>query len=111
MIMVIIDNLQRMAIELKSADEALKKISHYKVNRKIYEMMRTIEHSDIAYYAQLNTLVLNGKPVFIDDELEDGIATYQQKELEHNELIDIYSPSMVTIMPSRIKPIVLSGII
>jgi len=66
--------------------------------------MKNIEHSNIIYHAQIDTLVLNGKPVFIDNELQDGIATYKHKEPESNEPINLYSPNMMTVRPIRVTP-------
>lgn len=109
--MTTIDDLQRMALELESVDKALKRVSHYKVNRKIYELMKTIEYSDIIYHPKLDALVLNGKPVFIDDKLEDGIATYNHKETESKEPINLYIASTMMAKTRPIRPISFVGAI
>lgn len=109
--MVTIEDLHKMALELRSVDDALKKVSHYKVNRKIYDFMKTLEHEDIIYHAGFDALLLNKKPVYIDDSLEDGIATYKHKEESDNELINIYTSNMPMVVPRLVQPIVLSGII
>lgn len=103
--MTTIDELQRMALELEPANKALKKVSHYKVNRKIYELMKNTEHDGIVYHARFDALLLNGKPVFIDKDLEDGIATYNHKETNDNKTINLYSANMLTVRPRPIEPI------
>ena len=103
--MTTIDDLQTIASQLESADKALEKVSHYKVNRKIYELMKNAEYSSIVYHARLDALLLNGKPVFIDEDLKDGIATYERKELEVFEPLDFYNVHLMTVKPMPVRPI------
>lgn len=105
------NDMPRFGCVLDPLDEPLQKTSHYEVNRKIYELMKNAKHEDIAYYAQVDTLVLNGKPVFIDNELEDGIATYQRKESEPIKVVNIYSANKILVGPRRIEPISFIGLI
>lgn len=109
--MTTIDELQRMALKLEDANKALKKVSHYKVNRKIYELMKNTEYNSIVYHARFDALLLNGKPVFIDEDLEDGIATYNHKESDGNKPIGIYNASVMTVRPRPIEPIAFIDVI
>lgn len=109
--MVTIDDLEKMALELRSFDDGLKKISHYKVNQKTYKLMKTIDSSGIVYHAEIDALLLNGKPVLIDNELEDGIATYQRKESESIKAVNIYSSNKILVKPRRIEPVGLISLI
>ena len=100
-----------MSLELDAVNKALEKVSHYKVNQKIYELMKTIDIGGIVYHARLDALLLNGKPVFIDNDLEDGIATYQRKESKPNKVINIYSANKILVRPRRIEPIAFIDVI
>ena len=109
--MITINDLQRMALELNAVNKALEKVSHYKVNQKIYELMKTIDNGGIVYHARLDALLLNGKPVFIDNDMEDGIATYQRKESEDNKPINFYNANIMTVRPRPIEPIAFIDVI
>ena len=109
--MITINDLQRMALELDSVNKALEKVSHYKVNRKIYDIMKAVDNSDVVYHAGFDALLLNGKPVFIDNELEDGISIYEHKELENNKIINTFIANMMTVRPVTIRPITLISVI
>ena len=100
-----------MALELESINTALEKISHYKVNRKIYDLMKTIDNVDIIYRAEFDALLLNGKPVFVDNELKDGIDTYEYKEPEINKPINTFDANIIAVRPLPIRPITIIGLI
>ena len=106
-----LDDLQRIALGLNPISEELKQTSHYKVNCKVYELMKPIKHSGIVYHPDFDIITLYGKPVFIDEDLEDGIATYKHEEPEVFEPVDFYNVHLMTVRPMPVSSLAVMNLI